>query len=150
MNPNRFHFLVSRFVSAEVELFDRIEATEISMQDTSHVELTELAGDHGNQDNSDAMATVATVAVVSIGAALFEAALLPGIVLDVAAMWLPRYYPKMGTALKPLFKSTSGADTQCGGVFVEFSLPGRSTWTPRPQTASIIRWIKTWFLARWT
>ena len=86
------------------------------MQDTSLVELTELAGDHGNQDNSDAMATVATVAVVSIGAALFDAALLPGIVLGVAAMWLPRYYPKMGTALKPLFKSTSGADTHNAAV----------------------------------
>jgi hypothetical protein len=30
------------------------------------------------QDNSEAVATVATVAVVGIGAAVFEAALLPG------------------------------------------------------------------------
>jgi hypothetical protein len=56
--------------------------------------------------DSDAIATVATVAVVGIGAAAFEAALLPGIVLGVAAMWLPRYFPKMGEALNPLFRST--------------------------------------------
>jgi hypothetical protein len=29
-------------------------------------------------------------------AAAFEAALLPGIVLGVAAMWLPQYFPKRG------------------------------------------------------
>ena len=47
------------------------------------------------EDNSEAVATVATVAVVGIGAAVFEAALLPGIVLGVAAMWLPRHFPQM-------------------------------------------------------
>jgi hypothetical protein len=58
------------------------------------------------QDRSDVVATVATVAVVGIGAAAFEAALLPGIVLGVAAMWVPQYLPKMGAALNPLFRST--------------------------------------------
>lgn len=58
------------------------------------------------ETNNEAIATVATVAVVGIGAAAFEAALLPGIVLGVAAMWAPRYLPKMGAALNPLFRST--------------------------------------------
>jgi Protein of unknown function (DUF5132) len=58
------------------------------------------------QDRSDIVATVATVAVVGVGAAVFEAALLPGIVLGVAAMWLPQYFPKMGEALNPLVRST--------------------------------------------
>ena len=62
--------------------------------------------DQGDEDRSDVVATVATVAVVGIGAAAFEAALLPGIVLGVAAMWLPQYFPKMGEALNPLFRST--------------------------------------------
>jgi hypothetical protein len=62
--------------------------------------------DSGGDDRSDVIATVATVAVVGIGAAAFEAALLPGIVLGVAAMWLPQYFPKMGEALNPLFRST--------------------------------------------
>jgi hypothetical protein len=60
----------------------------------------------GGEDHSEVVATVATVAVVGIGAAVFEAALLPGIVLGVAAMWLPQYFPKMGEALNPLFRST--------------------------------------------
>jgi hypothetical protein len=62
--------------------------------------------DNGGSDRSDVVATVATVAVVGIGAAAFEAALVPGIILGVAAMWLPQYFPKMGEALNPLFRST--------------------------------------------
>jgi hypothetical protein len=53
-----------------------------------------------DEDRSQLVATVATVAVVGIGAAALEAALLPGIVLGVAAMC------EIGAALKPLFKST--------------------------------------------
>jgi hypothetical protein len=62
--------------------------------------------DSGGDDGSAVIATAATVAVVGIGAAAFEAALLPGIVLGVAAMWLPQYFPKMGEAFNPLFRST--------------------------------------------
>ena len=49
---------------------------------------------------------MAAVAVVGIGAAAFEVALLPGIVLGVAAIVVPRFFPKMGTALSSLFRST--------------------------------------------
>jgi len=49
---------------------------------------------------------VATVAVVAVGAAVFEAALLPGIALGVAAVAAPKYFPKLAGALNPLFKST--------------------------------------------
>jgi hypothetical protein len=59
-----------------------------------------------NENRSEVVATVATVAVVGVGAVAFEAALLPGLVLGVAAMWLPQYFPKMGEALNPLFRST--------------------------------------------
>jgi hypothetical protein len=59
-----------------------------------------------NKDDSEAVATIAAVAVVGIGAAAFEVALLPGIILGVAAMLLPRYFPRMGEALNPLFRST--------------------------------------------
>jgi hypothetical protein len=44
--------------------------------------------------------------VVGIAAAAFEAALLPGIVLGVAAVAAPKYLPKMGAALNPVFRST--------------------------------------------
>ena len=51
-------------------------------------------------------ATVATVAVVGVGALVFEAALLPGLCLGVAAMLVPKFLPQIGTALNPLVKST--------------------------------------------
>ena len=64
-----------------------------------------------SEDPGDLIPTVATVAVVGIGAAVFEAALLPGLVLGVAAMCVPRYFPQIGSELHPLFKSTvRGAD----------------------------------------
>jgi hypothetical protein len=69
-------------------------------------EESDEATDQARDNHSEAVATVATVAVVGIGAAAFEAALLPGIVLGVAAMWLPQYFPKIGEALNPLFRST--------------------------------------------
>jgi Protein of unknown function (DUF5132) len=52
------------------------------------------------------MTVAATVGIVAVGAALFEVALLPGIALGVAAMLAPKYVPKMGAALIPVFKST--------------------------------------------
>ncbi|MBR0799732.1 DUF5132 domain-containing protein [Bradyrhizobium jicamae] len=58
--------------------------------------------DEGNGINK----TVAVVAVVAVGAAVFEAALLPGLALGVAAVAAPKYLPKLGNALNPLFKST--------------------------------------------
>ena len=47
-----------------------------------------------DQENGGINKTVATVVVVAAGAALFEAALLPGLVLGVAAMAAPKYLPK--------------------------------------------------------
>jgi Protein of unknown function (DUF5132) len=64
------------------------------------------AMDGDTEDRSDMVATVATVAVVGVAAAAFEAALLPGIVLGVAAVAVPRYFPRIGSALNPLFRST--------------------------------------------
>ena len=70
----------------------------------------EAEGLHNEQDGGEAgnglNKTVATVVVVAAGAALFEAALLPGLVLGVAAVAAPKYLPKLAGALNPLFKST--------------------------------------------
>ena len=60
----------------------------------------------GQEDNSELIATVTTVGIVGVGAAVFEAALLPGLVLGVAAMWAPKYFPQMGAALQPLLRSS--------------------------------------------
>jgi hypothetical protein len=56
--------------------------------------------------NDELLATAATVGVVAVGALVFEAALIPGMILGVAAMLAPKALPKIGTALNPLFKST--------------------------------------------
>ena len=57
-------------------------------------------------DHTILVATAATVGIVGVGVAVFEAALLPGVVLGVAAMLVPKYLPRIGTALNPLFRST--------------------------------------------
>ncbi len=61
---------------------------------------------HADQENGGLNKTVATVVVVAAGAALFEAALLPGIAIGVAAVAAPKYFPKLAAGLGPLFKST--------------------------------------------
>ena len=58
------------------------------------------------EERGDMVATVATVAVVGIAAAAVEAALIPGIVLGVAAVAVPRFLPRAGAALTPLFRSS--------------------------------------------
>ena len=60
----------------------------------------------GDPNINAVAATAATVAVVAIGAFVFEAALIPGIALGVAAMLVPKFLPQMGSALDPLVKST--------------------------------------------
>jgi hypothetical protein len=75
-------------------------------QDHAH-EGHEHEGQAFEGDNDGVLRTaVATVAVVAVGAAVFEAALLPGIALGVAAVAAPKYLPRLGAALNPLFKST--------------------------------------------
>jgi hypothetical protein len=64
--------------------------------------------DHHEADPiaNEAVTVAATVAVVAVGVALFEVALLPGMAIGVAAMVAPKYVPKVGAAVTPMFKST--------------------------------------------
>jgi hypothetical protein len=63
-------------------------------------------------DQSDIVLTAAAVAVVGVGVAVFEAALLPGVVLGVAAALVPKALPNVSAAIAPLFKSAvRGAHT---------------------------------------
>jgi hypothetical protein len=55
---------------------------------------------------NEAVTVAATVGVVAVGAAIFEVALIPGIALGVAAMLAPKYVPKVGAALTPMFRSS--------------------------------------------
>ena len=62
--------------------------------------------DASHDDRDAQVATAATVAVVGIGTVVVEAALLPAVVLGAVAVWLPKYFPKAGRTLRPLFKAT--------------------------------------------
>ena len=52
----------------------------------------------------DLLVSAATVGIICVGAALFEAALIPGMVIGVAAMLAPKALPKLGTAVEPVFR----------------------------------------------
>ena len=53
---------------------------------------------------NDFTVAAATVGIICVGAALFEAALIPGMVIGVAAMLAPRALPKLGAAVEPAFR----------------------------------------------
>lgn len=57
-------------------------------------------------DRTDPVAVVATIGAVGVVAALVDVALIPGIVIGVAAAFAPRFVPKLGERLEPLFEST--------------------------------------------
>jgi len=52
--------------------------------------------------NSDAVGKIATIAVIGVGAALISAELIPGMLIGLAAAFIPGLGPKM----RPLIKST--------------------------------------------
>jgi hypothetical protein len=47
---------------------------------------------------------IATVAAVGLGVALIEVELIPGMLIGVAAVLAPSLLPKIGNALRPVFK----------------------------------------------
>jgi len=62
--------------------------------------------DDPTEGDDELVAAAATVVVVGAGVIIFEAALLPGFVLGIATMLVPKYLPKLGGAVSPVFKST--------------------------------------------
>jgi hypothetical protein len=50
--------------------------------------------------------TVATIGVVGVAVALFDLALIPGMVIGVAAAYAPKYVTNLGERLTPLFNYT--------------------------------------------
>jgi hypothetical protein len=53
----------------------------------------------------DFTSTVATIGVVGVGVALFDIALIPGMIIGLAAAFAPKYVPKLGERLEPLFST---------------------------------------------
>ena len=62
--------------------------------------------DEAPDDQGEIIATAASIAVVAVGAAVFEAALLPGIALGVVATLAPRALPSIGAVLGPMVRSS--------------------------------------------
>jgi hypothetical protein len=54
--------------------------------------------------SEDFTVAAATVGIICVGAALFEAALIPGMVIGVAAMLVPKALPRLGAAVEPAFR----------------------------------------------
>jgi hypothetical protein len=77
-------------------------------------ETVHVAQTPNGSNRDEAIATAATVGVVAVGAALIEAALIPGIIIGVAAALAPKYVPQMSSKLRPLFKSTVGGVYKLG------------------------------------
>jgi hypothetical protein len=126
-HPKSDHWLVRDRSAAELESLMKkaklegngsLEASAEPAVEGAEAET--LGEEMAEDDRSELVATVATVAVVGVGAAVFEAALLPGLVLGVAAMWAPKYFPKMGEALNPLFRSTVRGAYKLGNKTREF------------------------------
>ena len=79
---------------------------EEAMHETDgHVQDEAVDGEM-TKEEANILTTVATVGVVGVGVAVFEAALLPGVVLGVVAMAAPKLLPRVGSALNPIFKTT--------------------------------------------
>jgi hypothetical protein len=55
---------------------------------------------------SNAATTATVVGVVAVGALIFEAALIPGMILGVGAMLVPKVLPRLGEGLQPTFRAT--------------------------------------------
>jgi hypothetical protein len=61
---------------------------------------------HAGRPADDILTSAAAIGVVAVGAIIFEAALIPGIALGVAAALAPKYLPKLGDRVQPLIDST--------------------------------------------
>jgi hypothetical protein len=64
------------------------------------------AAETAEKQCSDAATTAAVVGVVAVGALIFEAALIPGMILGVGAMLVPKVLPRLGEGLQPVFRAT--------------------------------------------
>jgi hypothetical protein len=57
-------------------------------------------------EQPDVVTTVTTIGVIGVAAALFDVALIPGMVVGVAAAFAPKYMANIGDRLQPLFNYT--------------------------------------------
>jgi hypothetical protein len=90
----------------------------IGNEQKSFSERTALPGEQQDKREQDdgLSGTVAAIVVVAVGAAVFEAALLPGIALGVAAVAVPKYLPKLGAAIESAVQVHRARHLQAGSA----------------------------------
>jgi hypothetical protein len=76
------------------------------MNDAVKETVTEAGEAVQNDASNDVVKTVVTIGVIAGGAALIEAALIPGMIVGAAAILAPKYLPQIGDKLQPLFRSS--------------------------------------------
>jgi hypothetical protein len=64
----------------------------------------EMSVAEATDGRDDVVITATTVGIICVGAALFEAALIPGMIIGVAAMLAPKALPALGAAVEPAFR----------------------------------------------
>lgn len=70
--------------------------------EAAHADAPAAEADHfGEVKDNEMVGKVATIAVIGVGAALISAELIPGIIIGVAAAFVPN----LGSKLRPFFKS---------------------------------------------
>jgi Protein of unknown function (DUF5132) len=82
----------------------RKQSTQEPQHVSHHEEVEPEALPEPMQDvsNNDMVGKIATIAVIGVGAALISAELIPGMLIGIAAAFIPGMGPKM----RPLLKST--------------------------------------------
>ena len=86
----------------KIDVHDAIEPAGSEPQPTDE----SPAQEHEEVQGDDFAAKAVTIGAVAVGVAIVESALLPGVVLGAAAALAPKYFPKLGQRLQPLFNST--------------------------------------------
>ena len=81
------------------------EAATINGEAPAQSEAEEAAPE-ASRNGPDLATTVVTVGVIGVGAALIEAALIPGMIIGACAMLVPKAVPRLGQALQPAFRAT--------------------------------------------
>ncbi|MDR3461651.1 MAG: DUF5132 domain-containing protein [Beijerinckiaceae bacterium] len=83
---------------------DHVHSDQAAAEPSAEADVS--ASDATTSNRDKIVATAATIGVVGVAAVVFEAALIPGMILGVAAVLAPTYVPRLGAALNPLFRST--------------------------------------------
>ncbi len=67
---------------------------------------TEATTNSFTKPSEELMTKIATVGAIGVVAALFEVALIPGMLIGVGAMLVPAALPKLAEGAQPLFRKT--------------------------------------------